>query len=282
MALHALIINSARPLSLGNAVNVNTARGDTVLRKFINEAMKILSGAGKSNPDWVIINDETTLNFFQRSAAFVTVSTSGVQTVTTTVNGGSAISTTFGTSNAATVTAHTAAINADAAAKALLQAHQQVGKVTLVSVAAADSVNIGGVLFTAVTGATTVLGQFRRGVSDTADAADLCRAINTYHGLQMVAANTAGVVLIGLTENRTPRSGDKFLSNSSTITVTTQLGSLTDTIVCIAHLPGALGNCCTFTVGGTGTNAAVSLVSGKLGGGLGVSAATQVITSGMQ
>lgn len=74
------------------------------------------------------------------------------------------------------------------------------GTVTCASVAAADTVTVNGLVFTAVNGGTPTAVQFDMSGSDTADAASLVAAINasTDAAIQGVvtASNVAGVVTI--------------------------------------------------------------------------------------
>lgn len=74
---------------------------------------------------------------------------------------------------------------------------QASGTVTCASVSAADTVTVGNIVFTAVSG-TPSGNQFKRGVSDTADGLSLATAINANTSLNpyVVAANASGVVTV--------------------------------------------------------------------------------------
>lgn len=74
---------------------------------------------------------------------------------------------------------------------------QAIGTVTCASVSAADTVTIGNVSFTAVTGTPTA-SQFKVGVSDTADALSLVTAINAKASLNpyLLASSALGVVTL--------------------------------------------------------------------------------------
>lgn len=71
------------------------------------------------------------------------------------------------------------------------------GTVTCASVSAADTVTVGNIVFTAVSG-TPSGNQFKRGVSDTADGLSLATAINANTTLSQYvsAANATGAVTV--------------------------------------------------------------------------------------
>lgn len=93
-----------------------------------------------------------------------------------------------------------ASVNASVTAlvSGYLKADNRSGTVTLASVTAGQTVTIGGVTFTAITGTSTSLTQFDVSGNDTADAAALVAKINAHPFLreQVVASNASGVVTV--------------------------------------------------------------------------------------
>lgn len=90
--------------------------------------------------------------------------------------------------------AHRAKLSVQTGASAPVQAS---GTITCASVANNDTIIIGGLTFTAKTSPSGSV-EFTRGVSDTADAADLAAKINAHATLSLVvsAAAASGVVTL--------------------------------------------------------------------------------------
>lgn len=271
MANINLSLVSTAPLSLG------PSRGKAALRKLVNRLMGILSGAAGKSASWSLSNSEASTVAHRAAGLWLSGSTG---TVSCLVNG-TQVDVTYATSTTVTAGLMVTAINADATASTFVSANQYVGKLTLATAVTGNQVQIGPVVFTAlVAGATaTAPDQFVLGGSDTASALSLANAINAHPelGNRVTAVNSAGVVYVALLENRAPRSDEVLRTLASTITVNNQIvaGGL---LVVVAHSPGLIGNACTLTASGTGASV-VSLVSGKLGGGLGVTSAPTLSSS---
>jgi len=264
MAYTILQLNSRAPLSLGSK------KGKDALRLVVNRAMATLAGA-KNSTAFSILNSEAS-GISARAAAVCKMATS-TGTVGMIVDG-TTVSVTWATSDAASQAALVTAINADATVAALgVKASKRVGVLTLASLSSGSVINVCGFRFTAGT-------DFSVAGTDNQDAAAFAVAINARAGLseKLVAVPdaAAGVLYLGLLEDRAARSGEVVRQESGTgLTVTSAIAS-GDFCVLFAQVPGAIGNACTCTA--TGTNVtAHSAVSGKLGGGL--NAAPALITS---
>lgn len=275
-----LMLNTRRGFPMGpNPATPGSYRGDQVLDRFFVALEAAQSGAGASKVEgWTCIFDESGTDVLHRAAAVVIPATSGAATV---VINGTSVAANFSSDAPTTAAAAVAAINADSTAKTFVSAHQYVGKLTTASAVAGDKVTICGTTFTAQSAAATLgTEQWDIRTSDTAAGASLANQINAHPNLANLvgAVNSAGVVYVFLLENRAPRTSELLVAGQATVTINNAIGTATGVFVVIAHQAGLLGNCCTLTVTGTGSSA-VSLVSGKLGGGTGADGLTHIIES---
>lgn len=278
MAAMGILTNAVHGLNLGN-LTTNSSRSRDLLSRISRRIHAAASGTGRVVTGYTVLNNATGTAVFHRAAAVVIPATSGSATV---VINGTSVTADFATSASVTASAAAAGINGDATASSFVSAHQYVGKLTTASAVAGDAVSILGVTFTAQSSAATLgTEQWDIRTSDTAAGLSLATQINSHPNLanKCFAVNSAGVVYVALLENRAARSDETFVVKSgSTVTINSQILTTSGLLAVIAHMPGKLGNCCTLTVTGTGSSA-VSLVSGKLGGGLGGDALSQVIES---
>lgn len=272
MAYTVVAVNNEKPLSLASGATANAARGTALLRRALNGLMAFLAGNGKRG-SFSVFNSESA--YLHRAGCAVLPVTSGNLGV---IINGTTVTTAFDTDAATTASNAVADINADATVKLLVKASKYVGKMTLASATTGNSVVVCGVRFTGRASATGKLGDFDASGNDTADGLALANAINTHPLLadKLSAVNTAGVVYVWLHDNRAARADETLLSEATTITVNSQIGTATAIIGITALGPGVMGNTCSATVTGTGA-AIYSLVTDKLGGGLGFGVAADVI-----
>lgn len=108
------------------------------------------------------------------------------------------------------------------------------GTITLAACPAGQAVEVNGTIFVAVSGtAVAANNEFKRGVSDTADAAALAAAINTALGTAVIATSALGVVTV--TALQAGAGGAVSLRNlgilaSGTVTCATVVNNNTVTI----------------------------------------------------
>jgi len=260
-----LAINSKRPIDLTGR------KQKEVLRRVANALNAELSGAGPVIEDFLAVGDATLLNgavgALGRAAAVPLFG--AVEDDVDVVIDGTTVTVTTGASPTATAALMVAAINADATASTIVTATHYVAQVTLASVVAGTVINVCGYDFTATAAASSKPYEFDISGNDTADALAFTKAVNAAPGLlsKVRAVSAAGVVYLGLVENRAPRSSELVVCRASTLTINAQfLAGVRTMVVC--RTPGLIGNACTLTVSGTGMTVA-SNVTGKLGGGTG-------------
>lgn len=261
-----LVLNHSKPN------NLQTRKGKDALRRVANLVQGALSGT-ENVPGWLILADDTSLGtagVATRAAAVCRMATSS-GSVGAVINGTS-VTVTWGTSDTASQALLVDAINANSTVKPFVRATRYLATLTLASVAAGDTVRICGLTYTATAAATSKLREFSMAGTDAQDATALANAINAdpelTNKLVAVADGTNAVVYLGIVGDRAAdiKRMETVTLPASTITVSDFAGRAES--ITYAVVPGAMGNCCTFTA--TGTNVTVrSAVSGKLGGGVG-------------
>lgn len=265
MPNQTISINTRRPFGA-------TSSSRQTLRLLSNWIDKLLSGEVQS--DAVVFSRQDAVGLGdlafggQAVAALIGSSLSG--TVGVTVDG-TAVTVTAAGGDTATQTLLVAAIKANAAVNSKVTAAQRVAQMTLASVLAGTTVKVFGITFTAVNGAPTDFGQFDMSGADAADAASLALAINRHPSLagRCRAVSNAGVVYVGLLEDRAPQPTELInAASAATITINTPVPTAGAIVLLLAAVPGQLGNCCTAVASGTGMSLATAN-AGKLGGGTG-------------
>lgn len=264
MPFTQLTIQSKLPLPIG------ATKGRDALRKVLNALTGVVSGTNKAD-SWVLLNDNTpqsgttAAGAAARACAGVVLS-GGANAVGIVVNSTS-VTATWATSDTVSAGLIADAVNANTTVNPFVAATKYLATLTLASVTAGQTINICGQTFTATAAATGSPNEFSIAGTDTQDAAALAVAINQSSlNCKLVATSSAGVVYLGICDNRAARGDELISAAPSTITVS-QFAARAACLV-FARQPGLLGNCCTATATGTGVTA-FSAVSGKLGGGLG-------------
>jgi hypothetical protein len=344
------------------------------------DRLKAVGARTSADESWQVVNSETSAQYLHRAAGLWFSGTTG--TVSALINAAQ-VDVTYATSTTVTAGLMATAINADATAKTFVSAHRRIAKMTSASAIAGDTVTVFGVTFTAqASTATAGTNQWDISTDDTAAGLSLATQINSHLKLvdRCFAVNVAGVVYVGLLQDRYARADEVISSTGGTVTVNNQIiqnpsrtlalvsaiasdvvnvfgytftavsaavtaGTLgwdirtSDTaaatslaaqinayaplkrlcyatsavgvvtvfvldhnldvtriespdttvteatvsaglnvVAVVAHLPGALGNACSFTA--SGTNASVSsMVTNKLGGGTGGTAVANIVHS---
>lgn len=256
-------IQHRRAIDLGRNNSFTNGQVARAIAQFLD------AGAGVGNVDAVtgVINQPTNLSKAGATLVFSTSSGSVgavINGVTVTGSGAGA--------DLQDAAAAAAAINAsvDALVGGWVRASVMTAQITLVSVAAGETISIidnkSEYRFTATVAATGQLGQFSISGNDTADALALANAINAYPGLSLNirAESVAGVVYIYAMDGSA--TGRVITKASAGTTINSQFAAATRCHV-EAILPGAMGNAVTFTA--TGTGVTVANANTRLVGGLG-------------
>lgn len=258
-------INTRRPFGVVRG-------GRQTLRDLANWLEKIISGKVQSDAvvfsrqDAVALGDAA----YGGQACGLLVGSTLTGTVGATIDG-TAVTVTAAGGDTATQTLLAAAIKANSSVNAKVTCAQRVAQLTLASVLVGTTVRIFGVLFTAVSGTPVNPGEFDISGSDTADATSLALAINRHPSLagRCRAVSSVGAVYVGLLEDRTALPGEIInLASAATITINTAVPVAGATLLVLAAVPGAIGNCCTVVASGTGMTYATAN-AGKLGAGQG-------------
>lgn len=262
-----LTFNNRRPIDIGST------KGKAALRKVANFLQGAIAGT-RTVDGWQLLNDNTPQSGTTAAGAAcragaVGLFATGTGTETCIINGTS-VAVTWATSDANSVSLMVAAILANTTVNPFVAATKYVGKVTLATVLAGETIDICGYKFTGTAAATGSPGEFSIATDDAAASTALALAINSTPGLSSkVVAVPDGTdsVYIGIADNRAARPDEVILKGAATFTVV-QIAATGAYYMVFARQPGKLGNCCTLTVSGT-NHSAKSAVSGKLGGGLG-------------
>ena len=192
---------------------------------------------------------------------------------------GTLVTATWATSDTAAATLIASTVNANTTVNRFINATNVLAQMTLASVTAGQTVNVGGITFTAVATAADVVrfGQFNINGADTADATALVLAINRHPALsgRFRAISNAAVVYIAPVDRLRSLSPFETIGGApSTITVNRAVPTAGAQVAILANIPGAIGNEIRLTASGTGVTAATNGTAGFLGNGTGGSRAT--------
>ena len=263
-------INYTRPRGFPALVGIES------MRYFHKLLEGVIAGSVESNAIRMAYNDSITPfadGYYGGQAAGLLIAATGTGTVGATI-GGTAVTVTWATSDIVTQTALATAIRASAVVGLFATATNKLMSLTCTSVVAATTVNIGNQIFTAIANGSTpsIDGQFTVGASDTACALSLVKAINHHPSLcgRMRAVSVAGVVYIGLVDNRSPLPTDAIrYASASTISIGVAIPAASARIMILANVPGMIGNFIDVTASGTNYSFATNGVAGFLGQGSG-------------
>lgn len=264
MPNQTIVIDTRRPFGVIRG-------GRPTLRDIANWLEKVLSGEVQGDAVFFNRNDTTSLGdqYGAGQAVGALVLSGGAGAVGATIDG-TLVTAAFAVSDANTMGLVCAAIRA-AAVNRKVSAVNRVAQMTLASVLVGTTVQVFGITFTAVNGTPVNFGEFDMSGADAADATSLALAINRHPSLagRCRAVSSAGVVYVGLLEDRAPVGGEAItLPSAATITVNTSIPAQGAIGLVFALVPGDIGNCCTVVASGTGMTYATSN-AGKLGAGQG-------------
>lgn len=184
MPMTAVYLRHRRPVDYGTAPGSSTIsrRGRELFRRFTNIAIGALSDSQADSEYTLVYGGTTEPAFANCGLSLSSVATS----VSATING-VAVAGTIGGSDTATAAILANAINAstNALVQGFVTASNLTATLTLTSVAAGDSVEIGGYQFVAFSGTRpnyvsgANVGYFDISGADSADATSLAAAINS-------------------------------------------------------------------------------------------------------
>jgi len=250
--------------------------GIEAIRYFKNMLEGVVAGTVESDMVNLRYNDSITPladGYVGGQAAGLIVAATGTGTVGATI-GGTAITVTWATSDILTQTALAAAIRASAVTSLFCTATSKLMSLTCASVLTGTTVNICNTTFTALANGVTpaVDGEFTVGGSDTACALSLVKAINHHPSTagRIRAVSVAGVVYIGLVDNRTALPTDAIrYASASTISIGVAVPTASARVMVIATTPGMIGNFVTVVASGTNYTYSTNGTAGQLGQGSG-------------
>ncbi len=269
-----ITMNLKRPTGLLNSSQLGTDAG-----KYLIEALQE-AVSGKNQCDGLIYSatDVEALGSIAYAgpaiAALVMASSSGA--VGGTIAG--VLSTvTWATSDTASSTALAAQLRALATINRKVTATNVAMRVTLASVTAGQYIDICGVRFMATAAAAVSFGEFSIAGADTADATELCLAINRHPSTAMRyrAVSSAGLVYVFPTTARTiGPTQDKWAAitnpgSFTTFTINTAIPTAGAVTAILATVPGDIGNEVRLTASGTNVTAITNGTAGFLGNGTG-------------
>lgn len=246
------------------------------LRWLVNFLQACISDGREGDACHWAFNDSLAVQSVDNSpgpAAGLLVLSGGAGAVGGTI-GGTLVTAAFATSDTVTAGLVAAAIRANTTANRFVAASNKLAQLTLASVVAGTTVQIFGKTFTAIANGATVRadGQFSVGASDTAAALNLVNAINLMPGLSMRcrAVSVAGVVFIGLWDDRTPLQWERIqYPSAGTITIQAAIPVAGTRVMVFANVSGQVGNFVTVVASGTGMTYATNGAAGQLGSGSG-------------
>jgi len=262
-----LILNHRRPIDF--RLN-NSQRGRPALQTIINALIGAEGAVSPQLAENFIAFPNSSGQMLQAFGILTASSASG--SVGGVINGVT-ITVTAAGGDAASMTLLATAVNGsvNALVQNTIRASNWEARLDTVAVLAGQFVNIGGYIFTAVTGTPLRNDQFDRSGADTTTASNLAAAINATPGLnQLVRAWTIGStrVFISLLANAVPASNMTIIPSASTFTGVVQFVQSADCMLYCLY-PGNLGNTMTFAATGTGMTAAIG-GSGRLVNGSGM------------
>lgn len=255
----------AQNIELGST-GTSTNRRSAELCQGIQNTLRATAAGGLTRcarTVWTVPNDSNA-----RRAYMLGVMSGGSGTLSSALNGTS-FNRSWATSDAATISAHVAAINASTAAKIqnISVASNYYGTITCASVAAGDTINVLGYTFTACNGTPDRADKFDCSVDDNNTANNLAIAITAHHILGTVLGahawyyespinaggpcNKTAVVKLILFDSVFPAGATQTIYGASTFTIS-QLANGAATMAVSCVFPGAQGNTSTFSFAGTG------------------------------
>mgnify|MGYP001594601652 FL=1 len=269
-------------LTHDRTTNQRGRRGRELLRVSVNKALGCIAGA-ELGSNFTVVGSGTD----PAAACTAGISASGSGAVGMVINGVT-ITETWATSDIVSAGLVATAIRAstDALVQYLVSATNFKAQVTLATVLAGTTINVGGFRFTAIAGTTesNIPGEFTIGGTDTQDGTSFCRALNQHPSASkwFFALNVAGVCHLYLKNaanayfTAATAGGPNFPQNrvtASAATVTVDQA----TFIASAHygvwslIPGKIGNA--FTVAASGTGQTIENSNTRLTRGLGGDAA---------
>lgn len=296
MPVSAVYLRHRRPVDYGVTPGSTTItrRGRELFRRFLNVANGAVQGAS-ADGEYTLVQSSTTEPAFAVGA----LTLSGASGAVGGIINGVTLTATHGTTDILDAALIAAVINAssDALVQGFVTSSNLSATLTLVSVAAADTVDICGYRLTARSGTAPNLnvsgsgqGFFDMSGNDTADALSLATAINQMPGLSrwVSAISVAGVVHMFprrytfATPTFSWPSGpgvpsNTIISNASTITASGASFIPSVKVALNACVPGVQGNAVTVALSGTGVT--VLGTQTRLIGGLGLNQVS--ITDGL-
>ena len=236
-------------------------------REVVVSLANLLEGQGVGRVDGLVLNANQATMGAAAGATLIYATASGavggiINGVTVTATHSSDVA-----DGALVATAINSSVNA--LVQGFVRASGFGGSFTLASVVAGTVLKIrvgrSTYEFTAVSGATTTLGQFDISGTDTADALSLAAAINAFPILNQTirAESVAGVCHVYAMDSVT--TDKALMANAATVTVS-QIAAVARTHIAAA-IPGAIGNAVTIALSGTGVT--VANTNARLVGGLG-------------
>jgi hypothetical protein len=274
MPMTAVYLRHRRPVDYGTAPGSTTIsrRGRELFRRFANLAMGALSDA-QADSEYTLVYGGSTEPAFANAGLAIS---SGAGAVGATLNG-VAVTATYATSDTNSAALIAAAINAstNALVQGFFIASNLTATLTLTSVAAGDTVEIGGFQFVAnsgtrpnyVSGAN--LGYFDVSGNDAADATSLAAAINSCPSLDryVFAVPVSNVVRLFVARANYAAATNTFSFPTGPGVPTNNIFSRASTIVASggslvagafvgieAGVPGVVGNAFTIAASGTGVS----------------------------
>lgn len=246
------------------------------LRHYLNQLLGVQEGTVDSQSVGIYQNDGVAVDSasFSGPAIGILAGSSLAGAVGGTI-GGTLVTATAAGGDIATQTLVAAAIRANTTVNQFVTASNVCARMTLASVVAGTTVNVGNITFTAVATAAAIrnFGEFNIDGSDTADAAALALAINRHPALQqrIRAVSIAGVVHCVLLDSARATRAVESISNPSASTITVNQATFIPAVTCfvIAAIPGVIGNFVTVVASGTGMTYSTNGTAGQLGNGTG-------------
>jgi hypothetical protein len=252
------------------------------LRWFVNQLQGVIGNTVGSQSVYVSWNDAVAVG--NDATAGVAAALLVGSTLTGAVGGvigGTTVTATAAGGDAASQTLVAAAIRANTTVNQFVTANNLLMQMTLASVVAGTTVQVGGITFTAVASAAAIrqFGQYNIDGTDTADATALALAINRHPALssRLRAVSNGAAVLIAPLDFRTVQRPIDRLNNPSASTITINSGVPTASASCMVMSlrPGIEQNFITLTASGTGMTAVTAGTTGQLGGATGGGRVTQ-------
>lgn len=272
MPMTAVYLRHRRPVDYGTTPGSSTItrRGRDLFRRFVNLVMGSLASS-PADSEYTLVYGGTTEPAFANAGLAMS---GGSGTVGATING-VGVTATYATSDTNSCALVAAAINAstNALVQGFATASNLTATLTLTSVAAGDSVDIGGFQFVAndgtrpnyISGAN--VGYFNMSGNDAADATSLAAAINSCPSLDryLHAVPVSNVVRL-FAKNATYTAAtnvfswptgpgiptNSILSKASTIVASASSLAAGAFVGIAACVPGVIGNAITIAASGTG------------------------------